>query len=155
MTTRDSTKTRVATTPQEKVAVSYLEAFSSHDLSAMDRLLSNDYVFEGTGAPLGSSIDKQRVRELNKSFLDAFPDLHFEVQQIISQGDTVCVRWLATGTQNGPLRIPTGNSIPPTNRQVRGPGVVVSQVRGDKIVHDYVYWDMSSLLMQLGALPPI
>ncbi len=155
MTTRDVSKTKIATTPQERVVVSFLDAFNSHDLNAMDRLLANNYVFEGTGAPLGTSLDRQRVHELNKTFLDAFPDIHFDIQQIISQGDTLCLRWTATATHTGALRTPTGSSIQPTNRRVRGAGCTISEVKGDKIVKDYVYWDMSNLLMQLGALPPV
>ncbi len=155
MTTRDSTKTKVATTPQERLAVSFLDAFSSHDLTAMDHLLGKDYVFEGPLAPLGSSIDKRRVQELNGGFLAAFPDLHYEVQQIISQGDAVCVRWLVTGTQKGSLPLPNGSTIAPSNRQIRVPGCAILLIKGDKIVHQYGYWDMSTLLMQIGALPPI
>ncbi len=155
MTTRDSTKTKVATTPQERVAVSFFDAFSSHDLNAMDRVLSNDFVFEGPIASPGAPIDKQRGRQLNEGYLAAFPDLRYEVQQIISQGDTVCVRWVATGTHTGPLRAPNGQTIAPTNRQIRVPGCAISLVTGDKISRQYGYWDMSTLLLQVGALPPI
>jgi predicted ester cyclase len=34
-------------------------------------------------------------------YVSAFPDLHFDIDQIFGQGDYVMTRWTATGTQRG------------------------------------------------------
>ena len=36
-------------------------------------------------------------------YMSAFPDLHFEIDQIFGDGDFVTTRWTATGTHRGEL----------------------------------------------------
>ena len=42
--------------------------------------------------------------------------------------------------------------IQPTGKYVELPHVVVMKFRGNKIVHEHVYWDQASLLTQIGLL---
>jgi carboxymethylenebutenolidase len=44
--------------------------------------------------------------------------------------------------------------IPPTGKRVEVALVVVVQFDGDKMVHEHLYWDQASVLVQLGLLPP-
>jgi len=45
--------------------------------------------------------------------------------------------------------------IQPTGKYVELPHVVVMKFRGNKIVHEHIYWDQASLLTQIGVLNPI
>jgi carboxymethylenebutenolidase len=42
--------------------------------------------------------------------------------------------------------------IPPTNRHVEVALVAIVKFRGDKLVHEHIYWDQASVLKQLGLL---
>jgi carboxymethylenebutenolidase len=42
--------------------------------------------------------------------------------------------------------------IPPTGRYVQIPCVVVMNFRDAKIAHEHIYWDQTSLLVQIGLL---
>jgi carboxymethylenebutenolidase len=42
--------------------------------------------------------------------------------------------------------------IKPTGKYVELPHVVVMKFRGNKIVHEHIYWDQASLLTQIGIL---
>jgi len=42
--------------------------------------------------------------------------------------------------------------ISPTGKYVELPHVVVMKFKGNKIVHEHVYWDQASLLAQIGLL---
>jgi carboxymethylenebutenolidase len=42
--------------------------------------------------------------------------------------------------------------IPPTGKYVEIPFVAVIRFDGDKIVHEHLYWDQASLLVQIGML---
>jgi carboxymethylenebutenolidase len=42
--------------------------------------------------------------------------------------------------------------IEPTGRAVEIPMVAIVQFQGDKLVHEHIYWDQSSVLVQLGLL---
>jgi carboxymethylenebutenolidase len=44
--------------------------------------------------------------------------------------------------------------IPPTGKRVEVALAVVVQFDGDKMVHEHLYWDQASVLVQLGLLPP-
>ena len=44
--------------------------------------------------------------------------------------------------------------IPPTGRKVEIPTVAVIQFEGDKLVHEHIYWDQATVLVQLGLLDP-
>jgi carboxymethylenebutenolidase len=42
--------------------------------------------------------------------------------------------------------------IQPTGKYVELPHVVVMKFKGDKIMHEHIYWDQASLLTQIGLL---
>lgn len=44
--------------------------------------------------------------------------------------------------------------IPPAGRQVSVPAVAIVQFEGGKLVHEHIYWDQASVLLQIGLLEP-
>jgi carboxymethylenebutenolidase len=44
--------------------------------------------------------------------------------------------------------------IAPTGREVSVPAVAIVQFEGDKLVHEHIYWDQASVLVQIGLLDP-
>jgi carboxymethylenebutenolidase len=44
--------------------------------------------------------------------------------------------------------------IAPTGRKVEIPMVAIVQFLGDKLVHEHIYWDQASVLVQIGVLDP-
>ena len=44
--------------------------------------------------------------------------------------------------------------IAPTGRSVEIPMVAIVQFQGDKLVHEHIYWDQASVLVQIGLLDP-
>jgi carboxymethylenebutenolidase len=44
--------------------------------------------------------------------------------------------------------------IPPTGRTVEIPTVAIVKFEGDKLVHEHIYWDQASVLVQIGLLDP-
>ena len=44
--------------------------------------------------------------------------------------------------------------IAPTGRKVEVALVAIVQFRGDKLVHEHIYWDQASVLVQIGLLDP-
>ncbi|HEX3346954.1 MAG TPA: nuclear transport factor 2 family protein [Acetobacteraceae bacterium] len=45
--------------------------------------------------------------------------------------------------------------VPPTGRAVSIPTVAIVQFEGDKLVHEHIYWDQASVLVQIGLLDPV
>lgn len=126
------------------------ENLNKHDLDANDSLVANDVKTMGPGAARSMNLDEGRM--YTKRFFDAFPDLRFDVMDIVAQGDKVAVSWVAKGTHKGVLVSPSGENIPPTNRTATTPGATFYEFRNNKIVRQDIYWDMVGLLVQLGVL---
>ncbi len=148
--------TSTTTVDQQKIAAaqSILDAFNSHDLKRADPYLADNFLSEVPGMP--APLNKSQVRDYNLGFLTAFPDIHFDVLRNIVQDDYVVQQWVGTGTHTGPMISPDGKTtLPPTNRRARVTGCSVTEIKQGKVTHSWVYWDMTSLLSQLGALPPI
>lgn len=137
-----------------KAAHAFFDAWNSGDLSKADPYEAADFVAEGPGAPGPMSTEQNRMYTQN--FLTAFPGSKFEVLLTIAHGDYVVTHWKASGgAHTGPLRTPSGGTIPPTGKTATVVGSTTSQLKNGKITHSWTFWDMASLLGQLGLLPPM
>jgi predicted ester cyclase len=127
------------------------ENLNKHDLKANDPYFSDQVQSMGTGVPTPLK-DREGARQYTQRIFDGFPDLRFNVRQIIAQGDWVSVTYEVTGKQSKPLMTSSGDTIPPTGRVVTIPGVNIYQFKNDKVIHQEVYWDQVNLLTQLGLM---
>ena len=134
-------------------AQAYYEAWNAGDLSKAYHYEADDLVGEGPGA--AGPMNREQYRAYNKNFFTAFPGSKFQVLLTVTQGEYVVVNWKVSGKQTGPLGTPSGGSVPPTGKSATVVGSSTSQVKNGKIVHNWVYFDLASLLGQLGLLPPM
>ena len=137
-----------------KAAHAFFDAWNAGDLSKGDVYNAPDFMAEGPGAP--GSMNTEQNRMYTQNFMTAFPGTKFEVLLTIAQGDYVVTNWKAAGgTHSGPLQTPSGASIPPTGKSAIVMGSTTTQLKNGKITHSWTFWDMASLLGQLGLLPPM
>ena len=54
---------------------------------------------------------------------------------------TVAIDWMLPG-------------VPPTGRRVEVAAVVIVKISDGKVVHEHIYWDQASVLVQIGLLDP-
>jgi predicted ester cyclase len=81
----------------------------------------------------------------------AFPDLRFEVIEIVAEGDQAAVRWAIDATFNGATRF---EGMEPTGARVQLEGVDILTVRDGKIASLEAYMNGMEMARQVGALPP-
>jgi steroid delta-isomerase-like uncharacterized protein len=136
-----------------KAASSFFDAWNSGDLNKSASYEASDMKVETPGAP--GPLDREQSRKYNQNFLTAFPGSKFEVTLTVAQGDYVVINWSITGKNSGPLQSPSGQTIPPTGKVSTLVGSTTSLVKNGKVAHAWNYWDMASLLGQLGLLPPM
>jgi steroid delta-isomerase-like uncharacterized protein len=137
-----------------KAAHAFFEAWNAGDLSQGDAYSAEGVMAEGPGAPGPMNAEQNRMYLQN--FMTAFPGTKFEILQTIAQGDFVVTNWKASGgTHSGPLQTPSGGSIPPTGKSAVVMGSTTTKLRDGKVTHTWTFWDMASLLGQLGLLPPM
>lgn len=126
-----------------------IDAINMSDMSLWERAAADDLVADYPGA---HDLDKEAARMFNLSFFNAVPDMRFDVEHVIAQGDTVVFQATASGTFTQPLVTPT-ETIPPTGKQAQSPFVLIAQVRRGKIVREQTVWNQLEVFQQLGILP--
>lgn len=92
------------------------------------------------------------ARAWHEQLRATFPDVHYQIEEIIAADDRVTVRWRARGTHQGAL----WGQIPPTGKAVEWPGIHVVRVEGGKIVEVWAVANQALILQQLGVqlVPP-
>ncbi len=123
------------------------DAWNAHDAGRFAAMLDQGHVWETDTLPAPVR-GRDAAREAMQMYVRAFPDLHFDIEQMIASGDHVATRWRSTGHHRGELM-----GIPPTNLRVEIHGCTVSEFKNGKVAHVWVYWDTGHLLRQLGVPP--
>lgn len=124
--------------------------FNQGDLSVVDEQLAPDGVDHQEA--LGTEF-VAHLKEVIVGLRTAFPDLKFEVQSIVADGDTVASRSMMTGTHLGPLTLGPGRGLPPTGRAVSVPHMHFVRMANGKAVDLWHLWDTPLMLRQLGVAP--
>ncbi len=135
-----------------KLVRTFFDNISAHDLSSNDVLKGDGYVFEGPG--LTGQVNSEGQRYI-QNFVNAFPDLHFDVTLTVTQGDYVVAHWTASGTHDAPLMSPSGNAIPPTHNRATTLGSSTFEIKNGKVIHGWTFWDMATFLTQLRHAPHV
>ncbi|PGM55648.1 ester cyclase [Bacillus sp. AFS053548] len=85
----------------------FIEVFwNQNKLDSTTNFLSPDYKDYSYGSTEG-------LKQFATSIFTGFPDRHYTIEEIVSQGETVITRLEFTGTNSGYFRgsAPTGNSV--------------------------------------------
>lgn len=132
------------------VAERGMKAFNAHDLEALARDAAPD--IEATAPGDVRLKGPQALKEYNQNFITAFPDARVEAKNIFTQGSTVIVEGIFTGTHDGTLKTPMGD-VPATGRKVRGEFVQILEVDRGLVKRDSLLYDQVQLMTQLGMAP--
>jgi steroid delta-isomerase-like uncharacterized protein len=98
----------------------------------------------------GGAVGPSAYRRQVERFLTGLPDLHFEVDDTITETDKLVVYWTITGTHRGEFL-----GVPPTNKKVAFSGITINQIRNGQIIESTVIWDGLGLLEQFGIELPV
>jgi steroid delta-isomerase-like uncharacterized protein len=123
------------------------EVINKGNVDIVEELYTPDYVDHS--APPGAPGGLDGVRAVPKMFRGAFPDVHFQIDEMLAEGDRVATRVTGHGTNTGPFmgRPPSGNAATWGSKGV-------FRVTNAKIAEHWGAPDLLALLSQIGALPP-
>lgn len=85
-------------------------------------------------------------------FADAFPDSTVEITDVFATEDQSVIEFTGRGTNTGPLHMPMGD-IPPTGKYSEVRFCSVNRAESGKIVSIHNYYDVMTMLQQLGLIP--
>ena len=93
-----------------------------------------------------------QIAQNAQGWKQAFPDARGTVTSAVASGNTATLEITWEGTHTGTLEGP-GGSIPPSGKRVAMRAVQVITFEGDKVKENHHYFDMMTLLQQIGAIP--
>ncbi|CAM5261848.1 MULTISPECIES: ester cyclase [Streptomyces] len=89
-----------------------------------------------------------------RQMTEAVPDGSYQSVHAYEVGNTAIDEGVFTGKNTGPIQLPTGETLPPTQKEIRIRGVDFATVDDDGRIVDYrLYFDEMEFLGQLGLLP--
>lgn len=128
-----------------------LEIWGEGRLELVDELYAPAYVDHVSRGPEPSTVEGPAgLKQAVAAFRAAFPDLRYEVDDQIAEGEIVVTRFSAAGTHEREFL-----GAAPSGRRVAYTGIDVNRVRDGRIVESWIQYDALGLLQQLGLVPAI
>ncbi len=115
--------------------------------------LSKDAVYEEIATKQISKGAEEYVKSVQR-WKRAFPDLNAKFINGFAAGDRVLVEVEWEGTHSGPLEGKFG-TFQPTNKKGRVSGAMLFTIKNNKITETRHYFDLLTILGQLGVAPMI
>ncbi|GAC1343309.1 MAG: ester cyclase [Ktedonobacteraceae bacterium] len=125
----------------------YEEMFNKGDLAIVDDLVAPDCI--NYEVPPGmNNRGPESARQVVMMLRTAFPDLHFTIEDLVAEGDTVAGRVTMSGTHLGPFQ-----GIPATGRSFEQAQTHFVRFREGKAIEHRAVRDDLGMMRQLGVIP--
>lgn len=122
------------------------EVWNQQRSTTIRELLSPDCITHGTHEAGGDVHGPQGFEVFHARFIDAFPDIHIDVQDCFGSGDKVAVRWVATMHHRG-----RGLGVDPTDAEINVGGMAIARFSNGKIAEGWDNYDKQSMFQQIDA----
>ena len=124
----------------------YEELLNGGNLEVAEDLVAPEFL--NHEAPPGRDRGPESMRGLATMLRTASPDLHFTIEELVAEGDTVAGRLTMSGTHRGPLM-----GMPPTGRSVRQDHMHFVRFQNGKAIEHWGVRDEMGMMQQLGVIP--
>ncbi len=123
---------------------SMFDGLNRHDAAIYQDLFAPEYGWHSpSNNPKGLSRDEEAG--FVKMIWAGFPDIRWNVAEVVARGDVVVARFTARGTHKAEFQ-----GIPATGNTVEASGIWIGRVRDKKIIEAREDWDALSMMQQLG-----
>jgi steroid delta-isomerase-like uncharacterized protein len=137
--------------PKHLVSRFVEELWNERRLDVADAIFAKDCVTHQlrSGVPADAvPRGPQAIKEHVTGWITSFPDLHFSIEQMLSEDDRVVMQLLMEGTHQG-----SWMGIPASGKKMQIRMFTVHRVVQGKIVEDWVLVESLGLFQQLGVVP--
>lgn len=135
-----------------RILTEFMEAvWNNGDLDAVDGFLADQYTIQSDpGDPWdGATLSRAGFKDRLIASRAPFPDLRFDLTDVIAGQDCVAIAWSMHGTQTGAL-----GPLPPTGRRINVQGMTIYYFREGRITGHRQIVDRLSVVRQLGLAGP-
>lgn len=126
------------------------EIWNAGDFSNLDNFISNAYTIQHDPGDAwdGQTLDKATFIERVMYSCNAFPNLNFDIQQMIEEDNQIVAFWIMSGTHQGDLP-----NLPATGRPFSISGMTIYEFdNDDKLIGHTQAYDRLGFFMQMGGL---
>jgi predicted ester cyclase len=123
----------------------FYEQLNRKNLAVIDELVTSNFV-QHASLPLGPG--RPGLKEFFVQLRTAFPDFHFDLDDLIAEGDRVAIRMTARYTHKGEFM-----GVAPTGKAVTLLKMDFMRLVNGKIIEHWDAADRLGLLQQLGVVP--
>jgi steroid delta-isomerase-like uncharacterized protein len=123
----------------------YEEVWNRGNAGVATEVFADDYVRHDL-RPTEAEPGGAGQAKIAAAFRGAFPDLSFQVDLLVAEGDLVAARWTAEGTHRG-----SWGGMQPTGKPVRFSAVNFFRIREGKVVEIWNHRDDLGLMQQVGV----
>jgi len=127
------------------------ELWNARRLDLADEIFSEDCVTHQLRSGVSAepaARGPQAVKEHISGWLTSFPDLRFNIEQMIAEQDRVVSQLVMEGTHQG-----TWMRISPTGKRLHIRMITIHRIASSKIAEDWVLVESLGFFQQLGVLP--
>jgi steroid delta-isomerase-like uncharacterized protein len=135
----------------EDVARESIDCYNAGDFDRLRSLLADDFYEEELATQRRLEGADARI-EAAQGWKRAFPDEQGTIAGVYTSGNTVVLELTWKGTHSGPLSTPDGRELPPSNKPVTVKSVQVIEIEGGKMKALRHYFDLMTLLQEIGAM---
>jgi steroid delta-isomerase-like uncharacterized protein len=132
-----------------EIAKASITAYNEKDWSKAKDTLAADAVYDEKGTHRRIQ-GAGAIVEAWLGWAKAFPDSKATIVREFASGDIAVFELVWKGVHTRPLQTPTG-MIPASNKPIEMPACQVVQVEGRKVKSASHYFDMLTMLTQIGA----
>jgi steroid delta-isomerase-like uncharacterized protein len=145
---RTAPLTNVAESSLAAVADAHEAAEAAHDAVGVAATFAEDGVLDPK--PTGATFTgRQEIEAWYTDLFTAFPDIAPKLVNRFQDGNTIIDEVVFSGTHGGPFL-----GIPATGLPVEVPATVIYEIVGGVMRRESAYWDVATMLIQMGVLPP-
>jgi steroid delta-isomerase-like uncharacterized protein len=114
----------------------------------MNELSASNLADRNRMSPRGDLSDLEAAKESFAALHQASPDIKWQVDDVIAEGDMVVARRTAKGIHKSPFM-----GIPTEGEKVEFSGIEIVRLSDGKAVEHREQFDLFTFMQQLGAIP--
>ncbi|MFF5181446.1 ester cyclase [Micromonospora sp. NPDC000316] len=136
----NATTTSMSTNELRDFYLRYVELANKREFDRMADFAHDEVIMNGTPVKMADM-----VAEFYRH-VDAVPDLHWEIQELVVEGDRVAARLIDTGTP-----VKEWNGLTPTGKSVRFAETAFYEIQDGKFKNMWYLMDTDTVRQQLAA----
>jgi SnoaL-like polyketide cyclase len=131
------------------------DSWNAQDLQTFRKYHAKDCVVRWPNQPPTLGVDAHEQEAI--AFFKMFPDQHLinnPYKIMLGQGEWTCTVADFTGTMKGPMTMPDGTVVSPTNKKFHIDFCTVARWNAQgQIVEENLFYDLMGMLKQIGVMP--